>query len=166
MGHQCQRMKTEDRLNVVVSTKTQDFNTGDRCLFPISSPHHIASLNLTKLYLLLWRKLFSQPYHYYEDFFMFSVVPWYNGCLLHVCLPLWLSGNAKETKTERLTEIDGSEKGRSENENLAHVQSLCFMLWSLWKSEGLTGSQIWSDGGGLWGQKEMQQETSDGVRQI
>lgn len=83
-----------------------------------------------------------------EMCFMFSVVPWLNGCLLHVRLPLRLSGNKKETKTERLTEIEGSEKGRSENENLAHVQSLCFMLWSLWKSEGLTGSQIWSDGAG------------------
>lgn len=78
---------------------------------------------------------------------MSSVVLSFNICLLHACLSLWKSGKQRETKTERLTEMEGSEKGRSENQNLAHVQSLCFMLCSLWKSEGLTGSQIWSDGG-------------------
>lgn len=55
----------------------------------------------------------------------------FTRCLLHD-MSATLPGNEKETtKTERLTEIEGSEEGRSENENLAYVQSLCFMLWSL-----------------------------------
>lgn len=56
-----------------------------------------------------------------------------------------LPGNERERKQNSLPQEE-SGKARSETENLAYVQSLRFMLLGLWKSEALTGSQIWSDG--------------------
>lgn len=90
------------------------------------------------------------------------------------CPSAMLPGNERERKQNSLPREE-SGKARSETENLAYVQSLRFMLVGLWKSEALTGSQIWSDGvwwggrrgrgGDLWGQIKMQQKISDEVRQ-
>lgn len=77
----------------------------------------------------------------------------------------------KSREGQKLRGSQRLSKVRQEDQrlqNLAHVQSLRFMLRILWKkkkSEELTGSQIWSygEGGRGWEwlrQKEIQQEIS------